>query len=478
MKRGIKLLLLIAVLGILIPMNVFAAGSVSVSTSSLSMNPGGSGSFTITANNAVGRVDISSSNPGVATVSSSSEWLENSSATIYVSGKSAGSATITVRLTDMATFDGQELHNTYYVNVSVVNPAPVTPPSTPKPSNPSTPSNPATADTRSTNNNLKSLKVDGFELTKIGDTTYTLSVKNSVDHITVKAEKEDNKATVKGDGNQTLKVGDNKIDIVVTAENGATKTYTITVTRRDTTFSLDQIKDAIGDSEDGNVEITLGKDLVLSEDTLKQMKESDKTFHFNQFDDEKNLLYSWTIVGKNMSSTNSFDLSVSFEAKDREKLRSTMEYAEGIYFKLKNQDFAKDTKFKFYLGDQYKDKTELHLYQYSKDNKKFVQTIKVIDGYVELSLDQGGEYFLTQATYDSIVAEEKFNIFIPICIAEALIILILLITRKGKHKKEKEKVVEKDTSQTTTIPPTTPVEVSPVAAPDFKVYPESNDDVI
>ena len=56
---------------------VFAAGRFSLSKSSSSITEGKTDSFTINGSNATGRVDITSSNTSVATVSSSSKWLEN-----------------------------------------------------------------------------------------------------------------------------------------------------------------------------------------------------------------------------------------------------------------------------------------------------------------------------------------------------------------------------------------------------------------
>lgn len=90
--------------------------------------------------------------------------------------------------------------------------------------------------TLSNNNNLKSLKVDGVEVSNFdkGTLTYTLKeVENSKASIKIEAEAEDAKATVEGVGTKDLKVGANSFDVVVKAEDGTTKTYTIKVERKD-----------------------------------------------------------------------------------------------------------------------------------------------------------------------------------------------------------------------------------------------------
>ncbi|BBI36745.1 S-layer homology domain-containing protein [Cohnella abietis] len=72
-------------------------------------------------------------------------------------------------------------------------------------------------------------------------TSYTASVNNSVDSLTATPVLYNTKATVTINGSAatsgqpsqavTLQIGDNPIDVVVTAQNGATNTYTVHVTR-------------------------------------------------------------------------------------------------------------------------------------------------------------------------------------------------------------------------------------------------------
>lgn len=86
-------------------------------------------------------------------------------------------------------------------------------------------------DNRSTNNNLSSLSVNIGNISFNKDTTsYRLTTKSSSVNIT--ATKEDTKATITGDiGNKSLSIGTNTFRINVVAENGSTKTYTITIVR-------------------------------------------------------------------------------------------------------------------------------------------------------------------------------------------------------------------------------------------------------
>lgn len=85
---------------------------------------------------------------------------------------------------------------------------------------------------KSSNNALSSLTVSAGELTPAFDpavTDYTLSLPLQSDKLTVTATPSDSKATVQGDGEVTLQGGENQVAVVVTAEDGSTKTYTIVV---------------------------------------------------------------------------------------------------------------------------------------------------------------------------------------------------------------------------------------------------------
>lgn len=91
-----------------------------------------------------------------------------------------------------------------------------------------TPSTPG----KSGNNALSTLTVSAGTLTPAFDpavTEYTLSLPQGTEKLTLTATPSDSNATVQGDGELTLQEGENTLPLVVTAENGDTKTYTITV---------------------------------------------------------------------------------------------------------------------------------------------------------------------------------------------------------------------------------------------------------
>ena len=212
MKIKLKYLLFLVLL--MFPFYVFAAGDLTINTSSLNVAPGGVASFNITATNAAGRVDISSSDSSIVTVSKSSEWVENTTLKVDVAGVKTGTAKITV-VVDAATFDMEEIKRTYTINVRVL----------------------------SANNSLSSLTISGGVLSpgfSSGVTTYSATVDAA--SVNISAVAADSAAKVSGIGVKNLNYGNNSFNIVVTSESGVAKTYTINVNRPDNRSSNNYLK--------------------------------------------------------------------------------------------------------------------------------------------------------------------------------------------------------------------------------------------
>ena len=87
---------------------------------------------------------------------------------------------------------------------------------------------------KSSNNYLSSLSVsDGTIKFNKSTTSYKITVGYDVSSIKINATAEDSKAKVSGTGTHELNIYNNELKVVVTAENGSTKSYTITVVRKD-----------------------------------------------------------------------------------------------------------------------------------------------------------------------------------------------------------------------------------------------------
>ncbi len=86
---------------------------------------------------------------------------------------------------------------------------------------------------KSNNANLSDLGITphDFKGFKPATTSYTVEVPEETETVNVYAKAQHSKATVSGTGIKKLEKGENKVEVVVTAEDGTKKTYTITITR-------------------------------------------------------------------------------------------------------------------------------------------------------------------------------------------------------------------------------------------------------
>ena len=124
-------------------------------------------------------------------------------------------------------YDGEKAFPNSSCSINIVKP-------TTRPIIPSGNSNPQTP--LSSDNNLKSLSVEGIEISPKFEKDvleYTATVENNVDKVNIQAEAAHSKATISGNGEVEVLEGENKLKVVVKAENGATRTYTIILNRKE-----------------------------------------------------------------------------------------------------------------------------------------------------------------------------------------------------------------------------------------------------
>lgn len=249
-KKILKSIIIIGIIGImtLILTNTSDAASLSVKASKSSVSPGESFTVTVTLSDAAGPVS--------ATVSGGSgslakEWLENSSKSFTCTAGSSGTVTITASGTvgDFATGNDVTVRNSTSVTIVVPTPQPEPTPA-PKPSNNtsnnnssgnSSNNNTSTTPKKSDNSNLSSIQIaEGVISPEFSKTVkeYTVNVPYEVTKLSIAATPEHSKGTATINGNDELKVGENLIEIIVTAEDSSTDKYTIKAIRAKQELSL------------------------------------------------------------------------------------------------------------------------------------------------------------------------------------------------------------------------------------------------
>lgn len=221
-NKIISICLVIMFMFTVLPVNVFAAeaksGSYSIGLSSSKISKGKSATLTITTKYCAGKFNVTSSNTAVAKVKTASTWVDGTSY-ITITGVSKGTATITVTPIDVADQKYNEITNSKSVTIKVTE---------------STTTNKDndkdTEKTKSSDATLKNITVENGTLVfDKNKTEYTVNVGKDVTSLGLKATANSTKATVKITGDENFKVGENIVKITVTAEDGTTKVYTITV---------------------------------------------------------------------------------------------------------------------------------------------------------------------------------------------------------------------------------------------------------
>ena len=106
---------------------------------------------------------------------------------------------------------------------------------------------------KSDNNYLSSITLSNGNITFDKDVlTYDVIVDYETTTIEIKANVEDDKATITGDGKHTLNVGSNVIKITIKAEDESERTYTLNINREEKDIVVDTDNEVIEDEKENN----------------------------------------------------------------------------------------------------------------------------------------------------------------------------------------------------------------------------------
>lgn len=296
----------------------------------------------------------------------------------------------------------------------------------------------------SKNNNLSALEVEGFTLTPAfnKDTLeYSIVAPEDTKEINIKATPQDKTAQVSGVGVQAVAQGANKFSVVVKAQNGAEKTYTINV----------EVKD------ENPINVTInGKNYTvvkIKENLPTANLYSETTIKINDFDipayknDNTNLY----LVGLKDSGGN---ISLFIYNEKENKYQG---YHEIGVNKITIYPLSSDEEIKGYTKDTIIiNDTKVEGYYYTKDSdyviiygvnvetgdkgfymydKKMQSLIKYNDEYV-IDLNKKIELY----TYIILGFSGLFVL---------MIIIIIVLVKKKNGKKKNKKVIDKETPKET-----------------------------
>lgn len=191
--------------------NVIMAASLNVVASTTSTTVGNSVIITVKSSSIAGTYKLTSSNGSVLSGGTNKANISKygESTTYTFKANSAGTATITVSPIDMATSSEEEFTKSSSITVTVKNKQVIV---------------------LSSDSSLSSLGVENATLSPeftSGNKEYSVSLEPDTTSINILATANHGGASISGAGTREVTDGDNRLEIIVTAENGTTSTYII-----------------------------------------------------------------------------------------------------------------------------------------------------------------------------------------------------------------------------------------------------------
>ena len=245
-KNKIILIAFAILLGTIFFSSKVSAASASLSASSTNVEIGTPVTITTRINGAAWQINVSGAVSGAYTDNTDDAEDTTLSKTLSFTPSSAGTYTVSLSGNVTGSSDNSSTPVSDSVTINVTEPPTRENTSNNSSNNSNTPQSEETeAPTQTTtqetkksgNANLANLGItpNDFRGFKSGTTSYNVTVPNNVEQVNVYAKLQDSKAKItSGTGNQKLNVGQNSLKVVVTAEDGTTKTYTINVAREET----------------------------------------------------------------------------------------------------------------------------------------------------------------------------------------------------------------------------------------------------
>ena len=136
--------------------------------------------------------------------------------------------------------------------------------------------------------------------------------------------------------------------------------------------------------------------------------------------------YSWSFDKDKVGDEINLDFEITFE-DDREIEKLLEDDVEVKYLNFKHHGtLPSNAKVTVYVGDKFKDKTNLYLYYFNEETKKIEyisKDIKVSNGYIEFEIEHCSKYFVTttKLKVDNVVANKSFSYVLLITIIGAVI---------------------------------------------------------
>ncbi len=295
--------------------------------------------------------------------------------------------------------------------------------------------------TYSKNNYLKSLGVEGYSVSPAfnkNTLNYTVTVPSNIESVKITGSLEDSKASVTGLGKVAVSEGENKFNVVVTAENGSVKNYSLTIT--------------VIDPNPLNVTTTAGKNCtVVKRESLLTMPLNYTKVLTSINDVEVPAFYSeitdYTLVGLKDEEGN-IDLYVYDKEKETFSLYREITLSQMKIYPL---NILENEKFENYSLS----KITINDYEVNAYKLKSTSEFAIIYG---LNLEDGEKsYFLFDTKTNTITRyndeeinllndkiKNYYNIILGLGIESIVLLIVLIIIIVKVSKRNNKKIKEKE----------------------------------
>ena len=306
----------------------------------------------------------------------------------------------------------------------------------------------------SKDNTLKSLSVEGYEIKFDKNTTeYNIEVDSQVTNVKVNAVANHAKAQVKIENTEKLVIGNNKINVVVTAESGTKKTYVINVLRKNNipVTTLEKLNESIDKLENEKLIVEIkDENNILSKENISKIKKSKKEVTITKYDENNKILYAYEVDGSKVDKVIDLNTEIKFTSTKEDKINNLTNYSEAIFLDFASEEsFTSGVKVKINVTDKYKDSQLVNIYQYNEETNEMEivqKDVQVNNGYVEFKVTNPNDMIITRATLATSAARSignNSNMFMITSIVEGIVIigLIVIVFLKSKRTKEPIKPV-------------------------------------
>lgn len=281
---------------------------------------------------------------------------------------------------------------------------------------------------------LASLSVNGIGVNLDNEfKTYTIGVESDVEELDIIQITESSTAKVEIIGNESLKVGTNKVIIKVTETNGEFMEYTLIVYKNPASATI--IEDII-ELNTKNTDLLYNTKKVDTIDVslLKKFLKKDNKLYYNVVDNNNNGILYRLVFNQNVNLENIDNLDLSFKENEKDSLNYETSLPANINVDL-------------YLNNLYLDETNLRIYTYDEGTgyKLLTAGTTVNNGYISFKTDGSKYYLITQSVLipeDDVITRffQEYKTFFIVAILGTIILIILaiIINKKQKQIESKE----------------------------------------